>query len=181
METWLEQSVLSECYKPLSDAGINILEIAARLTKEDLKMAKIEQSDIVERLLTACSSLKFGKLSMDVEKVDGKTDGGQHVPTASFTANCDYQATDDSELTIKKGDLVVVLDKSDKDRWKGVPAVHSRFQMRQLQRNQLLSINQQEQLHQVLQRYQHCVKLQREGQSRSSHHFITPYRGTECA
>ena len=26
----------------------------------------------------------------------------------------------DSELTIKKGDLVVVLDKSDKDRWKGV-------------------------------------------------------------
>ena len=26
----------------------------------------------------------------------------------------------DCELTIKKGDLVVVLDKSDKDRWKGV-------------------------------------------------------------
>ena len=120
METWLEENGLPECCKPLSDAGINTLEIAARLTKEDLKRAKIEQSDIVERLLTACSSLKFGKiddrcekcginvliysrvegkLSMDVEKVDGKTDGGQHVPTASFTANCDYQATEYVKLT----------------------------------------------------------------------------------
>ena len=62
MESWLEQSGLSECYTPLSDAGINTLEIAARLTKEDLKRANIEQSDIVERLLTACSSLKFGKI-----------------------------------------------------------------------------------------------------------------------
>ena len=62
METWLEESGLSECYKPLSDAGINTLEVAARLTKEDLKRANIEQSDIVERLLTACSSLKFGKI-----------------------------------------------------------------------------------------------------------------------
>ena len=62
MESWLEQSGLSECYKPLSDAGINILEIAACLTKEDLKMAKIEQSDIVERLLKTCISLKFRKI-----------------------------------------------------------------------------------------------------------------------
>ena len=62
MESWLEQRGLSECYKPLSDAGINTLEIASCLTKEDLKRAKIEQSDIVERLLTACSSLKFGRI-----------------------------------------------------------------------------------------------------------------------
>ena len=62
MESWLEQSGLSERCKPLSDAGINTLEIAARQTKEDLKRANIEQSDIVERLLTACSSLNFGKI-----------------------------------------------------------------------------------------------------------------------
>ena len=36
---------------------------------------------------------------MDVEKVNGKTDGSQHVPTASFTANCDYQETEYVKLT----------------------------------------------------------------------------------
>ena len=36
---------------------------------------------------------------MDVEKVDEKTDGGQQVPTASFTANCDYQAMEYVKLT----------------------------------------------------------------------------------
>ena len=36
---------------------------------------------------------------MDVEKVDGKTDEDQHVPTASFTANCDYQTTEYVKLT----------------------------------------------------------------------------------
>ena len=36
---------------------------------------------------------------MDVEKVDGKTDGDQHVPTASFTASCDYQAKEYVKLT----------------------------------------------------------------------------------
>ena len=36
---------------------------------------------------------------MDVEKVDGKTDGGQHVPTASFTAKCDYQAMEYVKVT----------------------------------------------------------------------------------
>ena len=59
MQQWLEEVQLSDCYKLLTEAGIQDLKALSHVSRNELERAGIKK-DNINRLLVASSMLKSG-------------------------------------------------------------------------------------------------------------------------
>jgi hypothetical protein len=104
---------LSEYCKLLWDAGFRDPKSVASMTEEQLHQAGVQNTETVNKLLH-----EFGKLNSDL----GSEGSPRYAIAAGqeaklYQALYDYSGNEDTDLSIKKGGLVAVLDTSRENKW----------------------------------------------------------------